>query len=315
MINVCICSHNSRLDILDKVIKSIAAQDAPRGTFQLTLVDNASAPPIDENILLPIRTAGIAAHILQEPVLGHQRTRICAIKKTSAEWILWVDDDNELFPNFVSKGQSFIAANPQVGCFGGRLLLPPHLTPPKSIIPFLPYLAIRDYGDKPIIQKLNKWDIAEPPGAGAWVRRSVINEYLRLSESSDAFYKLGRTGGHGLSSCDDSCMMRCAGRLGLSCAYVPDLKLWHHISPSRFRLNYLLRLMCAYGHSHLILESVFSAKNSIIMKPSFFGMLKNSLYSFKNTLRHGLFFALGQACYQYGSFMQMRQYYNLNNKK
>lgn len=307
-IELCICTHNPRLGLLANVLRSVVAQDAAAGSFRVVLVDNASAPPVAEEVLAPLREAGIEARLLRESEPGLQRARLRAIHATASDWVLWVDDDNELFPDFIRRGLEFIAAHPEVGCFGGRLLLPAELQPAKWVNPFLPYLGIRDYGDDLIIARLQAWGPAEPAGAGAWVKRVVIDEYLRLAETSDSFFKLGRTGSSDLASCDDSCMMRCADTVGLACAYVPSLKLWHHLSPHRFRFRYLMKLMRAYGKSHVMLDVVMNVPAAPGRPKHGFGRLvKSVLYMFRTSLRQGLPFATSRVCYEYGAYKEHRR--------
>ena len=141
---LCICTHNPRPGVLSAVLGSVAAQDIAGGSFRFILIDNASTPPVSEEVLAPLRVAGIEARLLREPAPGLQRARLRAIHATTSEWILWVDDDNELSPDFIRRGFEFIAAHPEVGCFGGKLLLPSELHPAKWVAPFLPSLGIRD---------------------------------------------------------------------------------------------------------------------------------------------------------------------------
>ena len=53
----------------------------------------------------------------------------------------------------------------------------------------------------------------------------------------------GRIGRRSFGSCEDSLLMRGAARIGRVSAYVPALKLVHHVPAHRFRLVYLVRLL------------------------------------------------------------------------
>ena len=253
-IDICICTHNPRLAILRKAIASIAGQVANRELFRVLIVDNGSRPSLDNDLLSPLIEKGIVCRIVQEPKLGLSRARIKAIEGTNGEWILFVDDDNELYPNFIKNGIEFIQNHPDVGCFGGRLLLPNDLNPSDWVKPFLPSLGIKDAGDETLIEFSKQWGPWEPPGAGAWVHRKVLNEYLHRLKKDELLYELGRTGSKSLASSDDSIMMLGAYNVGLKNAYVPSLLLNHHLNPDRFRFIYLIRLMYWYGVSHVILD-------------------------------------------------------------
>ncbi len=302
LIEVCVCTHNPRPDILSAMILSVAHQDVLPGSLRFTLVNNASDHPISEEVLMPLRLAGIPARILVESEMGILHARLRAIRASSSEWILWIDDDNVLFPDFFRQGLAFISNHPEVGCFGGKLLLPAELNPSGWVRPFLPSLAIRDCGDLTIIAPLGAAGVAEPPGAGAWVKRKVLDEYLELSRAGSGFFSLGRKGKSGLSNCEDTCMMRCAERVGLACAYAPELRLWHLLSPNRFRFKYLMRFMRANGRSHIVLEHVMAKPTRRPGRRSFNGVLKAILRLPKTTLRHSFAYALGRVFFEYGIY-------------
>ena len=63
-------------------------------------------------------SSGITARIVCEPELGLYAARHRAIRETDGDWIIFVDDDNELRPDYVSEGVRFISEHPEVGCFG-----------------------------------------------------------------------------------------------------------------------------------------------------------------------------------------------------
>ena len=255
-VEICICAHNPPLDVFERVMKSIFNQQVTDGnTFSVLVVDNLSNPPISESIFKKTNGSKIRTKLIQEPSPGLARARAKAAKSTSAEWILFVDQDNELNSDYVSNGLAIISDHPALGCFGGRLLLPDSIHPPAWTKPFLPHLGIKDFGGERIERLSEEWGPWEPPGAGAFVHRDVLQEYLRRSTASENFFRLGRIAGQ-LLSCDDSIIMRGAASVGRTNAYEPSLVLWHHLAPHRFRFRYLIRLMYGYGMSHVILEAL-----------------------------------------------------------
>lgn len=257
MVAVCICSHNPDPKTLGIVVTALAQQTAPPGSFHVLLVDNASSPPLGRGSVWPLLKAGVAVRIVREEKPGLARARLKAIAETEDDWVIFVDDDNQLAADYVAKAIRFAAENPGIGCFGGRLVLPSVIKPESWVEPFLPDLGVRDYGDAVITNfDQDQWGEWEPAGAGAVVHRRVLEEYQRLSETEAGFFNLGRSGNWGVASCDDSLMMRGAVRLGMGSAYVPGLELRHYINPRRFRLSYLLRLMYGYGQSFVRLDRV-----------------------------------------------------------
>lgn len=257
MIAVCICTYNPPAARWRIVVDALVRQSAPREAFHVVIVDNGSNPALGAERIEPLLAAGIGARIVVEPQAGLSRARLKAIAETDDDYILFVDDDNELAPDYIENAIAFARAHPQIGAFGGKLILPRELQPAEWVTPFLPSLGIRDYGDEPIINvDQDSWGEWEPAGAGAVVHRSLLDRYVRWSQESPDFFKLGRSGRWGLASCDDSLMMRAAPRVGLGSAYVPTLSLRHHLNPKRFRFVYLMRLHYGYGQSFVRLDRI-----------------------------------------------------------
>src|SRR5512135_205558 len=96
VIDVCMCTHAPRLEILRRALSALANQSSGPGSFRLLLVDNATTPPLPEELLEPVRDAGIEARLVREERLGLTAARLRAIAETSGPWILFLDDDNEL---------------------------------------------------------------------------------------------------------------------------------------------------------------------------------------------------------------------------
>jgi glycosyltransferase involved in cell wall biosynthesis len=281
MLDVCICTHRPRGDILEVAIRSIAGQLRNTEDANVLVIDNGSSPPLDVSILRPLQNSGIHARIAYESRVGLSNARYRAITETDGDWILFVDDDNELAPDYLSAGRQFILQYPNVGCFGGKLLLPAEIEKPEWILPFLRYLGIKDLGDRPIFSMSESWTECEPPGAGGWVRRDVAALYAQRLDKDLALRDLGRVGAEGVFTSDDSLMMRGAYYLGLYNAYCPMLSLTHHLAPHRFTFPYLLDLMSGYGWSQLQLEKALIGEHPleyVYEDPAAFSSMLDEIY-------------------------------------
>jgi hypothetical protein len=130
----------------------------------------------------------------------------------------------------------------------------------------------------------------------------VLNAYERRIGELGKVAELGRKGRQGLGSCEDSLMMRGAARLGLKAAYVPNLVLFHHLSPHRLKLGYLLRLMRAYGPSHVALER---ALNGAVETPKYYAdpveFRKMLWWVLKSEAKRSLPFAVAQMQYHFAA--------------
>lgn len=307
IVDICICTHNPRPALLDVAIRSVARQAAPGHTLRVLLVDNASNPPVPREVLRPVEDAGMPSRLVMEPIPGTSRARMRAVTETDGDWILFVDDDNELEPGYVAEGLAFIAAHPEVGCFGGKLLLARGLNPPKWVLPFLPFLGIKDIGDETLIGIADRWEKWEPPTAGAFVSRKLLDEYRRLSVEGRDVFKLGAQGSIPLR-CEDSLIMRTALGVGLANAYYPRLRLQHHLDPQRFRFRYLVRLLYGYGVSHVILEAILRGHQPI---PPYYAsreqFLRMIYWIFRQERRHSLAYGIAQVAYHWGARREHRR--------
>jgi glycosyltransferase involved in cell wall biosynthesis len=255
-IDICICTYNPRLEVFTLVLNAIANQTIPKDTYQVWIVDNGSNPAISDRDLTPLALIDIEYHLIYEPNLGIMYARRRAIKVTNSEILVFVDDDNELQPDYLENALKITMENPNIGCFGGKLLLAPKLKYPQWIEPILPYLAIKDLGNTEITKcvKIEEWGVWEPPTAGMVLKRAIANLYLKRLDALPKDLLLGRKGNQGLLSSEDSFLARGSYELGLSCSYQPKLKLFHHLDSQRFRLSYMLRLGYSYGRSNVLLD-------------------------------------------------------------
>lgn len=306
-VTICICTHSPRLVLLERVIASVAAQRVKPDRFTVLVVDNASAPPLDEAVVRTLKTTGISSRLACEPVAGLTRARLRAIRETTSDWILFVDDDNVLTPSFLGEALDFISHNPGIGCVGGKLLLPEEIRCPRWAQPFLPFLGIKDLGDEPQSGISSEWQPWEPPGAGLFCRREILESFADKAEQDDATFALGRTGSSNLASCDDALLTSLASALGMATAYNPRMVLYHYIGQRRLRFLYLLRLMAAYGRSHVELARI---RHGEIKIPSYYASLPALMgtlsYSFTKNIGKSLGFALGMVAYHIAGWRAYR---------
>jgi glycosyltransferase involved in cell wall biosynthesis len=258
-IDVCICTHNPRLELFTIVLTAIANQTLSKDAYQVWIIDNASNPPISNSDLAPLAQAGVTYHLLHEPRLGTMYARELASQAIPGEALILVDDDNELLPDYLENAIEILDRHPEIGYFGGKLLSGIKVDYPKWMEELLPYLGIKNLGDNPISKCIEGdyyWGEWEPPCAGAVVRKVVLQQYFKNLQKLAPNLVLGRRGKQGLLSMADSWLANCAYELGLECAYQPKLQLIHHINPERLKFEYLFKLLYNYGRSDVILKRI-----------------------------------------------------------
>ena len=250
-ISVIICTHNPRPAPLRRTLECLRKQTLPFGEWECVLVDNASAEPLAEEAHL----AGLPnGKIVLEPKLGLTPARVRGFKESSGQLIVYVDDDNVLAPDFLSRAKAIFDQRPYIGAFGGSITPVFEQAPPEWTQPYWYLLAVRDtpedrWGNTPGHAE------AEPCGAGLCVRREVASRYVQLVEKDPIRALLDRRG-DSLASAGDTDLIHCSFDLGLGVGRFKALQLDHLIPLGRLEPTYLLRLFEAMHHSGELLKRV-----------------------------------------------------------
>jgi glycosyltransferase involved in cell wall biosynthesis len=256
MLDLCICTHNPRLPILSLCLGAIETQISPP-PFRILLVDNASQPPLTESLLGGLRQRGIPTALIREQRLGLTAARLAALQQTSGEWLVFIDDDNVIDPNFLQLGSEFALAHPEVGAFGGRISLAPKIKVPEWMAPLLGGMGVKEEGDKVLINSTMEWGPHDPPGAGLWVRRVLLERFGDRAHANPVVFELGRRG-NGLAYCEDALIVKGARDLGFYNAYVPTLRVTHYLKAERFTFCHAIRSLIGYGRSHALYERIMA---------------------------------------------------------
>ena len=249
--SVILCTYNPRPDFFAIALRSVGAQQLDMRLWEFLVVDNNSNPPLDQERLQNI--AGIPLRVVQQPKQGLTHARIAGIEATRSPWIVFVDDDNELAPDYLQRTAEITTQQSNLGAFGGVSEGVLETSIGKFKTGFLPQLGVRNNGEERIEGTGNEWGLHEPIGAGLVVKRDVASAFVDFIDKQSIAKALGRTGTN-LMSGEDSLFSRLADDLGLLCAYEPSLRLRHYMSAPRLKAKYLSRLVYGHGRSYVLLE-------------------------------------------------------------
>jgi len=244
-VDVCICTRNPRRDVLRTALEALGRQTADKALFRVLIVDNGSTPPIAPSDCEPLARSGVTFRVVQEPRPGVPFARLRAIEETRAPIVIFVDDDNELADDYIATAVQIFADEPELGCVGPKLLPGPSVHLPAYLKPLLFFMAIR-VDDAPYTTALTDAAtsaVNHPPGAGMVARRQVVDLYLEFRDD------LGQLSGY----CEDLLVTLQARRVGLLCAYRPQLSLRHHLDPKRFQMRAMARSFIKQGRSEVAL--------------------------------------------------------------
>lgn len=235
-VSVIICTHNPREVSLRRVLEGLRVQTLPLAQWELLLIDNASVEPLAERFALSWHPQG---HHVRELELGLTPARLRGIAESSAETLVFVDDDTVLAPDYLEQALRVGDEWPHVGVWGGSSL--PEYEKP-----------VPDWcGDE--VWRLNVFTVNEdcwsnlregvatiPAGSGMCIRKRVglhFMERCRVNQQSKA---LDRTGA-ALTGYGDVDLAHCAMDIGLGTGKTTRLSLTHLIPAARLTLDYFVR--------------------------------------------------------------------------
>lgn len=237
-LSVIICTHNPKLDYLDRVLGALAAQTLPPAQWELLVIDNASA----ERLALSGQLAWHPrARLVREDTLGLTPARLRGIAESDGDILVYVDDDNVLAPDYLRTVIGLFESHPFLGTIGPGLLEPEFAVKPQPHFePYLASLALRS--SRQALWSSNPCDRASVPwGAGLCVTRPVAQAYRQLVEQLDTDGLLDRRGQR-LFGNGDVAFSWAAAQLGKGFGVFPQLRATHLIRAERLTPSYLLRL-------------------------------------------------------------------------
>ncbi|OYW74779.1 MAG: hypothetical protein B7Z37_16425, partial [Verrucomicrobia bacterium 12-59-8] len=257
MISVIICTHNPRPHSFARVLESLKQQTLAQAQWELLLIDNASAEPINSKFDLSWHSN---ARGIREESLGLTSARLRGIADSIGDLLVFVDDDNVLALDYLQTAIEIAASFPCIGAFGASIAGEFEVPPPAHLKPYLAGLAVceltRDYWSNDLV-----WSWSTPYGAGMVVRRPVGEHYARMVIQDEHRRLLDRLG-TGLSSGGDTDLAFCAIDLGFGNGRFQKLKLTHLITKERLTDEYILRLYVGFDQAGRHLEQIRPASPS-----------------------------------------------------
>jgi glycosyltransferase involved in cell wall biosynthesis len=249
---VILCTHAPRADYLTRTLAALAAQSITPGGYELIVVDNASRDPVAGRFDLAWHPS---ARVVVEPAVGLTNARLRGIAEAATEFIVWVDDDNLLAPDYLERAIEMERAWPRLGAWGCGHFTPEWETPPPpDFAPYLDYLAVGRAGG-------DRWGnrpfdyAAMPAGAGLCCRLAVARAYADSVRGDPRRRQLGRTGA-ALGACEDFDLALHAIDLGFGTGVFTGLRLTHLMPAGRVKEDYLLRLVEGHARSTVLLMAL-----------------------------------------------------------
>lgn len=140
LLSVIICTHNPKRHYLSKVLESLQFQTLSHDVWELLLIDNASQTPLNAEIDLSWHPN--ARHI-REDQLGLTPARLRGIHESTADTLVFVDDDNILEPDYLEAALIISKDWAKIGAWSGQVKPVFEQQPPDWTKLYWTNLAIR----------------------------------------------------------------------------------------------------------------------------------------------------------------------------
>lgn len=253
LLSVIIPTHNPNPTRFERIIRGLREQKLALDSWELLVINNASPDPQF------FTSCDLSWHpstcIIREERLGLTWARIAGIQASRGDYLVFVDDDNVLHPNYLENTIEIFQQHSKIGAIGGKSLPEFEAEPEPWVANFFKCLALRDLGEETLIscqsgasQLPRKYPKFAPIGAGMALRRQAVELYVNRIIGDSTRVVLDRTG-RSLSSGGDNDIVLTLLNAGWEVGYFPQLQLRHLIPTSRLTKNYLARINRASSRS------------------------------------------------------------------
>lgn len=257
--SVLICCHNSE-SRLTPALHAIAALNRGFGdAIEVVVVDNASTDKTQEIVGTFVFPKGFDIRLVVEKKPGLSNARRAAIEAARGKWLCFVDDDNDLRPDYLLEAERIFTAHADVVFCGGRSMW--HENVSESELPiFVRYFAKAiAVGDQRSFEAgyVRAGDFLW--GAGLCLRAS---EAQRLYSKGFSPVLSGRVGKRVMSG-EDGELVQLLQLWGQRGYYCRRLALIHRVDTRRFTLLYFLALFYGMGLALPAVRAYSSAVRAI----------------------------------------------------
>ncbi|HYZ91748.1 MAG TPA: glycosyltransferase [Actinomycetota bacterium] len=224
-VTVAVATRN-RQDTIEECLESLLVQDLPADRYEVIVVDDDSADRTSDIVRRFVQDTAPVVRYVHQSYGGLAVARNRAITDGRGDLICFLDDDAVATPGWLAAMAAAADRNPDVDCFGGRLLLrlegpAPRTCGAESLG------ATLDLGDsEQTIERVKGSNMAMR--RSAFERIGLFNPALVWRGDEDNWlFRLHEDGGRVL--------------------YIPDALVWHRRTESDLRLRNLLKTRFGWG--------------------------------------------------------------------
>ena len=256
---VALCTHNN-VDRLKRTLEDFKKMRCPEAPWELLIIDNGCRDNTPEFLSHYVWPAGWQIRVMREDKLGLSNARNRAIDESQGEYVIFIDDDETVDPDWLCAYERLIMAK-RPDAFGGRICVNfEDMRPPWLSDELLGFLG-----------ELNRMDRVAPlvdPGSSFFggnfgIRKSVCESIGKF----DAM--LGRKGSDNTGG-EEVDFYRRLLAANMKVWWTPEAIIHHRIQASKLKRSYFLDLHYRQGRMEAIRTR---GKNSRIPPKYFYGQL------------------------------------------
>ena len=234
MISIVVCTYNGSSRISTCLSSLVDQKNPPE--YEILVVDNASMDGTRDEVIQQLSSSFPTGlwRVLREEKLGLVHARLTGLKAARFDWVLYCDDDNVIFPDFLFECKEVLFKDTKIGVLGSHGI--PEFLAPKPDW-FDRYASSFAVGP----QQLNDIDgnrLIHVYGACSVYRRKPL---LNLFENGFKPVLSDRTAKE-LSSGGDVEWCWLMQLMGYKVAYSANLQFYHQLPATRLTWDYYLRL-------------------------------------------------------------------------
>lgn len=251
-ISVIICCYNSANRLKPTIEHLLNQVNVAVNQWEILIIDNASTDntsKVADDLWKNSKTENSPNfRIIKEATPGLSAARMCGIKNSSFDSLLFCDDDNWLATNYLHDALAIINSNSNVGVIGGYgMPVFEGQEPPFFWENQFHTLAVgAQYSEEGIITNTRKVVY----GAGMIVNKKAFVELINTYEFE--FQSTGRIGAS-LASSEDHELCLALGMIGYEILWDKKLEFCHYIPKNRTEIQYYKKLFLGFGLSSPLL--------------------------------------------------------------
>lgn len=185
-LSLIIATYN-RAPYLMRTLRSVAMQTLENSLYEVIVVNNNSTDNTAEQVEQFRREhPQIPLRLIRETQQGLSHARNCGIENSSGEFIVFIDDDEEINPIFLAEHYNLYRQHPQVAAAGGVMTPLYEFPTPKWLSPYTEKLLASALNLGPRCKPFRRGSY--PIGGNMSMRRRVFADYGLFNT------QLGRTG-------------------------------------------------------------------------------------------------------------------------